>query len=194
MSCTHRMAQDVSVCVISSMHEVSVSFDLLHHLHLPSLIPHQPQAVPATLQLHRGEVRSCLISNVCAKGTCPFPPPLVALSLRSVVVPVFVDVTTDSHVHLFFFCGMWWTAVDCMGSLCARMEPPGFPGRTLRRSGGTFLSLLWRKLWRQLVWIGCHCAFVPTESLLLGFRRVPLLIYVCFPIYFPIAAGFDSSF
>ena len=26
----------------------------LHHLHLPSLIPHQPQPVPATLQLPRG--------------------------------------------------------------------------------------------------------------------------------------------
>ena len=37
------------------MHEVSVPFDfLLHHLHLPSLIPHQPQAVPATLQTPRG--------------------------------------------------------------------------------------------------------------------------------------------
>ena len=39
------------------MHELSVSFDLLlHHLHLPSFIPHQPEAVPATLQLPRGEV------------------------------------------------------------------------------------------------------------------------------------------
>ena len=37
------------------MHEVSVSSDLLlRHLHLPSLIPHQPQAVLATLQLPRG--------------------------------------------------------------------------------------------------------------------------------------------
>ena len=43
------------VCVISSMHEVSVSFDLpLHHLHLPPLIPHQPQAVLTTLLLLRG--------------------------------------------------------------------------------------------------------------------------------------------
>ena len=44
-----------SVCVIPSMHELSVSSDfLLHHLHLPPLIPHQPQAVPAILQLHQG--------------------------------------------------------------------------------------------------------------------------------------------
>ena len=44
-------------CVISSMHEVSVSFDLLlHHLHLPPLIPHQPQTVLATLLLPRGQV------------------------------------------------------------------------------------------------------------------------------------------
>ena len=104
---------------------------------------------------------------MCAKRTCPFPPLFVALSLRSVVVPVFVDVTTDSHVHLFFFCGMWWTA---QVFLVVR--------------GGTFLSSLWRKLWRLLVWIGCHFAFVPTESLLLGFRRVPLLIYVCFSYLF----------
>ena len=33
----------------------------LHHLHLPSLIPHQPQAVPATLQLLRG----FLVRSLC---------------------------------------------------------------------------------------------------------------------------------
>ena len=52
-----------SVCVISSMHEVSVSFDLLlHHLHLPSLIPHRPQGVPVALLLPRGqEVTHCVL-------------------------------------------------------------------------------------------------------------------------------------
>ena len=39
------------------MHEVSVSFDrLLRHFHFPSLIPHQPQAILATLLLPRGQV------------------------------------------------------------------------------------------------------------------------------------------
>ena len=39
-------------------------------------------------------------------------------------------------MHLCFFCGWWWTAVDC-GPL---LEAPGFRARTLRRSSGTFLS------------------------------------------------------
>ena len=54
------------------MHEVSVPFDvLLHYLHLPPLIPHQPQAVPVTLLRPRGHVvtlssavrRWCLRTN-----------------------------------------------------------------------------------------------------------------------------------
>ena len=68
------------------------------------------------------EVRSCLHSNVCAKRTCHFRSPLVALSLRSVVVPVFVDVTTDSHVHLFF---LLWHVVDSSGLYGLSVCPDG---------------------------------------------------------------------
>ena len=62
--CTHRiMAQDVCVCasfhpMVIAMHAwVERSLRLpwpFYHLHLPPLIHHYPQAVPSTLQLHRG--------------------------------------------------------------------------------------------------------------------------------------------
>ena len=48
----------MSECLSHLIHACSERFLWLrwspHHLHLPSLIPHQSQAVPATLQLHRG--------------------------------------------------------------------------------------------------------------------------------------------
>ena len=66
-----------------------------------------------------------------------------SLSLSSLTSPRTVTCTSFSSVA----CGgQQWT----VWALCVPgMEPAGFPVRTLRRSGGTFLSSLWRKLWRQ---------------------------------------------
>ena len=102
------------------MHEVGVPFDvLLHYLHLPPLIPHQPQAVPVSLLRPRGHVvtlssavrRWCLRTNPSpTQGLFGWGPKVGGPKFRFFFspLPIFALLSSSEGLLVEF----WWSRLS----------------------------------------------------------------------------------